>query len=120
MFTGGAFLIVGTMYGSYGIPYSVNSSAYNQISAISADTGVMQNSLTNSGAPSSVGFLEYIVTGGWSSLLLLFHSGTFVSNIVYSISADYGVPSIFSFGLITIVSITILFAIISIIFRKKS
>ena len=119
MFVGGAFLIVSDMYGSYGIPYSDNSTLYNKIADVNKDTQIMQDSLSSSGA-SPVGFLEYISTGAWQSLKLVINSGGIISSVVTQFGNDYNIPPIFILAFISIVSITIIFGIISAIFRKKT
>jgi len=118
VFVVGAFLIVGSMFGSYGVPYSDNSTIYNKISEVTATTNIMQDSLSSSGA-SPVGFLEYISTGAWQSLKLLINSGAIIKAVIESIGNEYNIPSVFILGFMAVVSITILFGIISAIFRKK-
>lgn len=119
MFIGGAFIIVGGMFGSYGTTYVDNSTLYNKIADVSDDVQIMTNSVSSSGA-SPVGFLEYISTGAWQSLKLIINSGSIIASVVEAIGTEYGIPSVFIFGFITIVSITIIMGIVSAIFRKKT
>ena len=119
MFVTAAFTILGNLYGSYGTPYTDNSSVYNKVTEITASTTQMQDSLKSSGA-SPVGFLEYISSGAWSSLILFINSGSIIGTVVTGIGNDYNIPPIFILSFMTIVSITIVFGVISAIFRKKS
>jgi len=119
VFVVGAFLVVGSMFGSYGIPYTDNSTVYNKVSAITDDVNIMQDSLSSSGA-SPVGFLEYISTGAWQSLKMLINSGAIIKTIVETIGNEYNIPSIFVMGFLAITTIIILFGIISAVFRKKT
>ena len=119
MFMAGAFLILGNMSNSYGVPFSDNTSVYNKVGEITASTTAMQTSLKSSGA-SPIGFLEYISSGAWSSLILFMNSGAIIGSVVTGIGNDYNIPPIFILSFIAIVSITIIFGIISSIFRKKS
>ena len=118
MFMSGAFIILGGLYGSYGTPYTDNSSIYNKITSITNNTNQMQDSLKASGA-SPVGFLEYISSGAWSSLILFINSGSIIAGVITSIGNDYNIPPVFILSFIAIVSITIIFGVISAIFRKK-
>jgi len=119
MFVVGGFFILGSMAGSYGVPYSDNSSLYNKMNEVTQTTNIMQSSLSSSGA-SPIGFLEYISTGAWQSLKLIINSGGNIKTVVEQIGNDYNIPSFFIYGLLAIVSITIIFGIISSIFRKKT
>ena len=94
MFMTGFFIIIGSMYGSYGTPYNDTSSNYNQISQITALTNATQASLKSSGA-SPIGFLEYISSGAWSSLILFINSGPIIASIVTGIGNDYNIPPVF-------------------------
>ena len=115
----GFFIIIGSMYGTYGVPYSDNSTIYNKIGSITESTNQMQSSLKSSGA-SPIGFLEYISSGAWSSLILFINSGAVISEVITQIGNDYNIPPIFIMSFMAITSITIIFGIISAIFRKKS
>ena len=119
MFMTGFFVIIGSMYGSYGTPYNDTSSNYDQISQITASTNAMQTSLKSSGA-SPIGFLEYISSGAWSSLILFLNSGTIISSVITQIGNDYNIPPVFILSFMAIAMISIIFGIISSIFRKKS
>jgi len=119
MFIGGAFLIVGGMFGSYGIPYSDNSSVYNKVAEIYSSTDSMKNSISNSGV-STIGDVLLFPKGVWESIKLVINSGSIITGMVEAIGNDYNIPPIFIFGFITIVTITIIFGIISSIMRKKT
>jgi hypothetical protein len=119
MFITGAFLILGTMYNSYGTPYTDTSSTYNKVGEITAQTTQMQENIKSSGA-SPIGFLEYISSGAWSSLVLLFNSGSIISSMATAIGNDYNIPPIYIMSFMGIVMISIVFGVISAIFRKKS
>ena len=115
----GVFLMIGSWAGTYDRPYTDNSTVYTKISDITTNTNAMQDSLKASGA-SPVGFLEYISTGAWSSLVLFLNSGGLIGSVVTQVGADYNIPSIYILSFMAIVSITIIFGVISAIFRKKS
>lgn len=119
MFMTGMFIVIGGMYGDYGATSPGNSSVYNKIDAITQDTNSMQTSIKSSGA-SPIGFLEYISSGAWSSLVLFFNSGAIIAGVVTSIGNDYNIPSVYIMAFIAITSITIIFGVISAIFRKKT
>ena len=119
MFIGGLFLITGEMFSSYGIPTTYNSTVYNKIADISTQTDTMRTAIENSGT-SVVGDILLFPKGVWESIKLVLSSGGIIGSVVNSISTDYGIPSIFTFGFITIVMITIIFGILSAIMRKKT
>jgi len=119
MFVVGAFIIYGGMASDYGVPYSDNSSVYNKIADVSGNVNIMQSSISSSGA-SPVGFLEYISTGAWQSLKLIINSGGLISAMATQVGNDYNIPPVFILGFITIMSIVIIFGIISAIFRKRT
>jgi len=119
MFMSGAFLILGGIYTDYGTSYNDTSGNYDRITEITDNTNQMQDSLKSSGA-SPIGFLEYISAGAWSSLILFINSGSIIGSVITGIGIDYNIPPIYIMSFLAIVSITIIYGVISAIFRKKS
>jgi len=119
MFMGGAFLILGSMYSSYGIPYNDTSATYNRISTITAQTDTMKSSIENSGT-SVIGDILLFPKGVWESIKLTLNSGLIIKDVSEDIGNDYNIPSIYINAFLAIATITILFGIISAIMRKKT
>lgn len=103
-----------TKYGQNNDQTYVNN--YNQINSIATDMNTAQADLQASGA-TPVGFLEYISTGGIQTLKLMFNSGTLIKSITEDVGNRYNIPPIFISALMAIVVITVVWMIISAIFR---
>lgn len=120
MFVVGAGLFLGDMGSRYAVQYDNNwSNTYNAVNNISSDLNTQRNSLQATGA-SPVGFLEYISTGAWQALTMLFNSSYLIKAMVEDFGNRLNIPTIFIGGFLAIVTIGIVFALISAIFRRKT
>ena len=117
MFIGGAFLILGEM-NAYGTQSVDMPKTFNQINNTMNDVNQMQSKMSGSGI-SVVGYLEYISGGAWESLKLMFNSAGYINAIISDLSDIVGVPTFFVGAIITIISITVIFGILSAIFRRS-
>jgi len=118
MFMSGAFLILGSMYSSYGIPYNDTSATYNRISTITAQTDTMKSSIENSGT-SVIGDILLFPKGVWESIKLTLNSGLIIKDVSEDVGNDYNVPPIYINAFLAIATIMIIFGIVSAIVRKK-
>jgi len=109
-----------SMASQYGTTYDDSWSAtYNKINNITTDMNTAETQLQASGA-SPVGFLEYISTGAWQSLKLIANSGSLVKVMAEDTGNRYNIPPLYINVLLAIVSVTIIFGIISAVFRRTT
>ena len=111
--------MMSNLYGNYGTTPLDMPSSFDKVADINEQASAMQEKLEASGA-SPVGFLEYISTGAWQSLKLITNTIPLTAGIVEETGQQFGVPRFFIFGSLTLITISIVFGIISAVFRRKS
>jgi len=115
----GAFFMMSNVYGNYDVTPLDMPDSFDKIAEINEQASAMQTKLEASGA-SPIGFLEYISTGAWQSLKLITNTIPLTAGIVEETGQQFGVPRFFIFGFLTLVTISIVFGIISAVFRRKA
>ena len=115
VFVVAAYAMMGGLYGSYGTSFDNKSESFNYINNMTVLANGMQNQ-TQGSAMSDFGF----ALGAWTALNMMFQTPGVILALINEISADFGIPNYFAYAAIAIATITILFAILSSVFRRST
>jgi len=117
LFITAAYIVVGTLYGSYGTTYTDMSNTFSKLNDTVSDVNTMQAKMEGSSV-SVVGFLEYISTGAWESIKLVFNSGSIIKSVADDTAGQFNIPIIFVDAFIAVLMITIIFGVLGAVFRR--
>lgn len=123
----GTTVFMADVVSEYSIAGAEDYSSISKLNRMSNDTAGMSGLLQNTTAdPSIIDYARSWATGGWAALQIVFNAGdittTMASETVESLPIEVqgGLTSWFLPGILTIVSLIIIFAILAIIFRTNT
>ena len=83
-----------------------------------SSTTVKTNTESISGSDGLFGFINSLVNNAWNSVVTLFTTFSFISDVIGGISATFGIPSVITTIGIAIVTFTLGFGILAFIFNR--
>lgn len=95
------------------------SSSYNKIDEMTNTANEMQNKLKSDTQPQTIGWLDFIVNGGYQALVSVLSVPLILVGFLNDVGATFGIPSVFINGLIVLITVAAVFGILSAIFRRK-
>jgi hypothetical protein len=99
---------------------SANLTSYTSMSEIAGVVDNMESKLQSETKATGVGFLDFIVQGGYNVLLSIISVPITIKNFVSDVGGQFGIPPIFINGVIILISVAAIFGIIGSIFRRKT
>lgn len=99
---------------------SANLTSYTSMSEISGTVNTMESKLQAETKATGIGFLDFIVQGGYNVLLSIISVPIIIKNFVSDVGGQFGIPRIFIDGFIILITVGAIFGIIGAIFRRKT
>jgi len=102
------------------IESSQNLSSYNSLSEVASSTDAIEGKLQSETKATGVGFLDFIVQGGYNVLLSVLSVPGILKTFVSDAGGEFGIPRVYVDGFIILISVGAVFGIIGAIFRRKT
>jgi len=97
-----------------------NFTSYNYLDRIAIETDSLESSLQSENKASNIGFLDFVINGGYNILITIMGIPTMLLGLVYYAGAEMGIPDSYVTGFIILMTSALVFGIVSAIFRRKS
>ena len=97
-----------------------NLSSYNYINNLSAQTNILQDSLSSDSGAVTIGFLDFVIKGAYSVLNAVTFIPRLFIGLIRDVGSMYGIPTILIDGVLTLMAVALIFGIVGVIFRKKT
>lgn len=97
-----------------------NVSTYNYIGELGGITDDLEGELQSDNKPVTIGFLDFVITGGYNILVAIIQVPRIMLGVVYDAGANFGIPTIYITGFIILISVALIFGIVGAIFRRKT
>jgi len=95
------------------------NSTFNRLDNISDSSQVMEDSIVNATAEEgTLGTLNSLIKGAWNSVKMIFTSFGFMATVFGGISTFFGIPTWIPGMIITMISIMLVFSILSAILQR--
>lgn len=95
------------------------NNTFNKLDTVSSTVGSMQNTLTNASIEGGTfGVLNSLILGGWQTFKLLFSSFGFMTGVFGGLTTVFGVPAWIPATILLLVTIMLVFSIISAVLQK--
>jgi len=101
------------------IENSEDYSSYNSINDMATASNEMQNKLKSDTQPQTIGWLDFIVTGGYQVLISTLSIPLTLGSFVYDIGGEFNIPNTYITGFVVLIAIGAIFGIIGALFRRK-
>ena len=95
-------------------------SSYSSLEGITTSVDTIESKLQAETKATGVGFLDFIVQGGYNVLLSVLSIPNTLRLFVGDIGAQFGIPRVYIDGFIILISVGTIFGIIGSIFRRKT
>jgi hypothetical protein len=108
------------MASGYGTTYDSSwNNTYNVINDVSTNLNDSNNKINAEGIQST-SFWEYFSNGAWSSIMSFKNTASLGKAMLTDVQTRYNIPTLYISAGVTIISITILFSLLSVIFRRTT
>lgn len=116
-----AAMIMKDYENDYGVDMDTErfNATYNKMSDVQEKTEGMKDAVESTDV-STLEAASFFISGAWSVLTLVLQSIPLINSMLLSFAMDYGIPPWFMYGITTAIMATIIFVIISIIFRRET
>lgn len=95
------------------------NNTFNKLDTVSTSVNAMQSTLTNASVDAGAfGTLNALILSGWQSFKLLFSSFGFMSGVFSGLTTMFGVPAWIPATILLLVTILLVFSIISAVLQK--
>ena len=95
------------------------SSSYNKITDMAATSNAMQTKLQSDTQPQTIGWLDFIVTGGYQVLVSVLSVPLILIGFLREAAGEFGIPEVFVNGFVVLITIGAIFGILGALFRRK-
>lgn len=96
------------------------SDSYNSISEMAELTETMSTNIQpESKSITSIGFLDFIVSGAYNALIAVLKAPNILKNYAYEAAGSFGIPRVYVDGLVILIAVGAIFGVISAVFRRK-
>jgi len=119
------FVVVGSWITTWSPIYYANDiaqdlSSYNYISDLGLKADAMQGSLSADDSVSALGFLDFVVKGAYNALLAVLTVPNLFVALIRDMASTYGIPKPLVDGFLILMTVALIFGIISAVFRRKT